>query len=329
MKKKVTIKEVAAQSGVSIATVSQILNGNIEKFSAKTVEKVMQAKESLDYQPDYFAQRMIMKKSKTIGVMIPDIVNPFFSILLKGIEKVLYQEKYIVMLCDVDFSVQKESEYLAELIRRGVDGFIIASSTISNETIKEQLLKNQIPFIVLDQKKADGISDEISTDDFEGGVLAATHLKELGHEKVAIVGPLDAPNNIQMRIQGFRKLYEQFVFINQPLTVDGGMLAADAIMKEEVTAIFTLNDELALGVSQRLKQLGKKIPEDYSLIGYDNIPMSGFVTPALTTIEQPIFELGEKAAELLIERIHFSKQTCMQMILPVRLIQRNSTAHLK
>lgn len=329
MKKKVTIKEVAATSGVSIATVSQILNGNAEKFSPKTVEKVMNAKNSLDYQPDYFAQRMVMKKSKTIGVMIPDITNPFFSLLLKGIEKVVYGQKYIVMLCDADFSVQKESEYLQELIRRGVDGFIIASSTVSNQTLKEQLSKNQIPYIVLDQKKSEGGSDEISTDDFTGGVVAANYLRELGHEKVAVIGPQDAPSNIQTRIEGFKTVYPEFLFVNQPLTREGGKQAAEQIIPSEVSAIFALNDEIALGLMYQLKHLGKVIPDDYSIVGYDNSPMSEYVTPTLTTVSQPIFELGQIAAELLLERIRDPKQAWARKVLPVELIKRNTTAHLK
>ena len=329
MKKKVTIKEVAAKSGVSIATVSQILNGNAEKFSPKTVEKVMNAKSSLDYQPDYFAQRMVMKKSKTIGVMIPDITNPFFAILLKGIEKVVYGQKYIVMLCDADFSVQKESEYLQELIRRGVDGFIIASSTVSNQTLREQLSKNQIPYIVLDQKKSEGGSDEISTDDFTGGVVAANHLRELGHEKVAVIGPQDAPSNIQTRIEGFKTVYPEFLFVNQPLTREGGKQAAEKIIASEISAVFALNDEIALGLMYQLKHLGKVIPNDYSIVGYDNSPMSEYVTPALTTVSQPIFELGQIAAELLLERIRAPKQAWARKVLPVELIKRNTTAHLK
>ncbi|HJF19801.1 MAG TPA: LacI family transcriptional regulator [Enterococcus columbae] len=329
MKKKVTIKEVAAKSGVSIATVSQILNGNGEKFSAKTVEKVMATKEALDYQPDYFAQRMVVKKSKTMGVMVPDIVNPFFSLLVKGIENRLAKEQYMMMLCDADFSVQKESEYLVEMIRRGVDGFIIASSTISNQVIHEQLTKNQVPFIVLDQKKAEGNSDEILTDDYFGGILAGNHLLELGHQKVAVVGPKDAPTNIQTRITGFQKVYEDYIFIDQPLTKEGGIKAAEQILSLDCTAIFALNDEIALGLSHHLKSRGKIIPQDYSIIGYDNSPMTEYVTPSITTIAQPIYELGEKAADQLLLRINDANRPLSKIMLPVKLIKRHSTAHLK
>lgn len=176
--KKVTIKDVANDSGVSITTVSQILNGNGARFSGKTVEKVLAAKERLNYQPDYFAQRMVMKKSKTIGVIVPDITNPFFAQLIRGIESVLYKENFILMLCNADQDVTREHEYLTELIRRSVDGFVIASSEISNQTINETLRAKKIPFIVLDQKKAEGFSDAVLTDDYRGGQLAAKHLQE-------------------------------------------------------------------------------------------------------------------------------------------------------
>ena len=207
--KKVTIKDVANDSGVSITTVSQILNGNGARFSGKTVEKVLAAKERLNYQPDYFAQRMVMK-SKTIGVIVPDITNPFFAQLIRGIESVLYKENFILMLCNAEQDVTREHEYLTELIRRSVDGFVIASSEISNQTINETLRAKKIPFIVLDQK-AEGFSDAVLTDDYRGGQLAAKHLQEQRHEQVSVVMPPHAPVNIQQRLKGFCSVYTEKV----------------------------------------------------------------------------------------------------------------------
>ncbi len=152
-KKKITIKDVAKHSGVSIATVSLILNGNEEKFSAKTVEKVLASKDILGYQPDYVARQMITKETKTIGVLVPDITNPFFNTLMRGIEDVLYKQNFVTILCNADSDHQKEIEYLAELARRGVDGFIIATSAVSTTAINENLKKQNRPFIVLDQKR--------------------------------------------------------------------------------------------------------------------------------------------------------------------------------
>lgn len=328
-KKKITIKEVAQQSGVSIATVSQILNGNERKFSPKTVEKVLAAKAALNYEPDYFARRMIVKKSKTIGVLIPDITNPFFSTLVRGIEGVLYRENFITMLCNADLDTKKETDYLEELSRRGVDGYIIASSAISNQAINDSLRKKNLPYIVLDQKKAEGFSDAVLTDDYAGGKLAGEHLSQLGHQKVAIVLPEDATENIRTRLTGFQKMYPDVVLIHAELSKAGGRKAAEEIVQTDVTAIFAINDELAFGLYLGLADLGKKIPQDYSVIGYDNIDMCEYVKPQLTTIAQPIYELGQTTAELLLDRIAQPEKNWEEQTLPVQLIQRFSTAHLK
>lgn len=327
--KKITIKDVAKQSGVSIATVSQILNGNEQKFSPKTVEKVLVAKAELNYEPDYFARRMIMKKSKTIGVLIPDITNPFFGTLVRGIEGILYRENFVTMLCNADLDTKKETDYLEELSRRGVDGFIIASSAISNQAINETLRKKNLPYIVLDQKKAEGFSDAVLTDDFSGGKIAGEHLQQLGHKKVAVVLPEDATENIKTRLTGFKEIYPDAVQVYGELSKIGGRQAAKAIVETEVTGIFAINDEIAFGLYLGLAELKKKIPQDYSVIGYDNIDMSEYVTPQLTTIAQPIYELGQTTAELLLERIEQPSKDWEEKTLPVQLIQRFSTAHLK
>ncbi|EOH91848.1 ribose utilization transcriptional repressor RbsR [Enterococcus pallens] len=327
--KKITIKDVAKRAGVSIATVSQILNGNAEKFTRKTIDKVMEAKIELNYEPDYFARRMIVKKSKTIGVLVPDITNPFFGQLLRGVEKVLYRENFVAMFCNADLDEHKERDYLEELSRRGVDGFIIASSAISNQVIMETLRKKDLPFIVLDQKKADGFSDAVLTDDFLGGRLAAQHLAELGHQKVAVVMPKEAPDNIQKRLAGFREIFPAAKVINSQLSKLGGRAAAAQISVEDVTGIFAINDEIAFGLYLGLNEAGKQIPEDYSIVGYDNIDMCEYVTPQLTSIAQPVFELGQTTAELLLERIAQPEKEWEEKMLPVHLVKRQSTKNMK
>ncbi|MEG0372464.1 MAG: substrate-binding domain-containing protein [Enterococcus sp.] len=327
--KKITIKDVAKQSGVSIATVSQILNGNDGKFSPKTVEKVLAAKQALNYEPDYFARRMIMKKSKTIGVLVPDITNPFFSQLIRGIEGVLYRENFVTLLCNADLDTKKEIDYLEELSRRGVDGYIIASSAISNQAINETLRTKNLPFIVLDQKKAEGFSDAVLTDDYTGGRLAGEHLQELGHQKVAVVLPKDAPENIATRLLGFREIFPEATLIHSELSKQGGRQAAKKIHDTDITGLFAINDELAFGLYLGLAEAGKKIPQDYSVIGYDNIDMCEYVTPQLTTIAQPIYELGQTTAELLLKRIQEPEKDWEELMLAVQLIKRFSTARLK
>lgn len=326
--KKITIKDVAKASGVSIATVSQILNGNTKNFSPKTVAKVQRVKEEMNYEADYFARRMIMKKSKTIGVMVPDIANPFFATLVRGIEDVLYQENYITMLCNVEEDNQKENNVLEELSRRGVDGVIIASSAISNEDIDNNLRKKKHPFIILDQKSFDENSDTIGTDDFYGGSLAAHHLESLGHKEVSVVVPSSMTLNIQNRLKGFETTFKgKLNLISTSLSKEGGKLAAKEIIKTKSTGIFAINDEIAFGLYYEFRELGKKVPDDYSIIGYDNVDMCEYVTPALTTVAQPIFELGQETAKLLLARIDQPDQEWQHKILPVNIINRLSTTH--
>lgn len=328
MGKKVTIKDVAKASGVSIATVSQILNGNTKNFSPKTIEKVQKIKDEMNYEADYFARRMVMKESKTIGVMVPDITNPFFSTLVKGIEDVLYKENFITMLCNVDRDDTKESIALEELSRRGVDGFIIASSAISTEAIDKLLRKKKHPFIILDQKSFEDESDTIGTDDFNGGKLAGEHLKELGHKEVVVVVPSKMTVNIQNRLKGFQSIYsENVTILETSLSKEGGKKIVPRLVETKATGIFALNDELAFGLYYGLKELDKKIPEDYSIIGYDNVDMCEYVSPTLTTIAQPIYELGQQTAEMLLKRINEPTEEWHNKKLPVNIIKRFSTTH--
>lgn len=329
MKKKVTIKDVAEQSGVSISTVSQILNGNSQNFSPDTVKRVFASRDDLKYQPDYFAQRMVVKKSKTIGVIVPDIANPFFATLIKGIESKLYKENFITILCNVDSDEQKESDYLTELSRRGVDGYIIAASVAQSKAIKASLRAKSFPFIVMDQQDADQLSDAVLTDDYDGGKQAAKHLKELGHQNVAVVIPKSPSTNIQNRLRGFQAVYgENFLRVDAALSKKGGKEAASAILSSEVTAIFASNDEIAFGLYHALQKAGKTIPQDYSIIGYDNVDMCEYVTPQLTTVAQPIFKLGEETAKLLLSRLQNPTQERTEKVLAVDLIKRFSTARL-
>lgn len=332
-KKKVTIKDVANLSGVSIATVSLILNNQSHKFSPSTVEKVLKATEMLNYQPSYVAQQMITKKTKTIGLIIPDITNPFFSTLVKGIESVLYQDNFVTILANAGTDELKESNYLDELARRSVDGFIIASSVVSNTAINHILREKNKPFIVLDQKKSEGYSDSVLTDDYTGGQLAAKHLIDLGHTNLAVVVPNHMTSNIANRLKGFQEIVKSHrsvtsLLVTTTLSKEGGYLATSEILASDATAIFAINDELAFGLYRGINEAGKRIPIDYSVIGYDNIEMCEYVEPKLTTISQPIFELGETVAHLLLERIEQPDKQWEEKMLPVHLVKRFSTRGL-
>lgn len=328
-KKKVTIKDVAKQAGLSITAVSQILNGNTRRFSQESIQKVWAAKKELNYVPDVYAQRMVTKKSHLIGVLVPDISNPFFAQLFLGIQDILNQQEYVALLYNMGADEQQEGHYVEDLIRRGVDGLIIASSAFSDQSIYQALQAQNLPMIVMDQKTETDLVDAVQTDNFDGGKQAALHLKELGHRKTAVVLPENATVNVRRRYEGFASVYPDAIVIDGELSTVGGKAATPAILATDVTAIFAINDLIAFGLYEGLKAAGKKIPTDYSVIGFDDIGPCQYVTPALTTIAQPTFALGQAAAKMLLQRLRQPQQQAKEKILPVKLVQRFSTAPLK
>lgn len=330
MTKKVTIKDVAKLAGVSPASVSQVLNGNAASFHQDTVTKILTAKETLNYTPNYFAQGMVKKNSMTIGVLVPDITNPFFSNLVSGIDSILYQHDYITMLGNVGFEKEKELRHIKEYSRRGVDGFVIASSANDETSMITALNQEDKPYVFLDNEATKEHTAALLVDDFAGGKLAGQHLYDLGHREVVVIAPENPSLIICHRIDGFSSVFfKKPQIIYTAFSKEGGRLVGNDIVKTSATAIFTINDDLAFGVYLALTDLGKKIPDDYSVIGYDNVPMSEYVEPKLTTIAQPIFELGERTALMLLDRIKRPDKPQEQIVLPVHLIKRNSTAPLK
>lgn len=333
--KKVTIKDVARVAGVSITTVSQVLNGKSTRFSKETVEKVRKAKSKLGYEPNFFAQSMILKQTNTIGVLVPDISNPFFNSMMHGIEEALYEQNFMALLCSADGDQLREFRYLEELSRRSVDGFIIASSAISNDEISKNLIAKKRPFILLDQKMGNDISDGIQINDFEGGEMAARHLMSLGHREIVVVlPPLEQrPKNIHNRLAGFTEEVNKYentnlVLIEAPMNPMGGYQAVGEVMQSAATAIFAVNDELAIGLYRGLFEEGKSIPDDYSIMGFDNIEMTEFMSPKLTTVSQPIKKIGKVAAQIVMSRVADPDLPIRHEKLNVELMIRESTKEI-
>ncbi|MDO4680787.1 MAG: LacI family DNA-binding transcriptional regulator [Aerococcus sp.] len=325
-RKKVTIKDVAQASGVSITTVSLILNGNDKRFSTKTIQKVKTTAKELHYQADYFAQRLIQRESSAIGVIVPDITNPFFGRVIHGVESVLFQKHFVTLLANTDADFSKEQNYLEEFLHRGADGFIILSSAISDQDITEHLRANDCPFIVLDQKEDVGAHDKVNVDDYQGGQLAASHLYRLRHTEVAAVFPVSPLVNLKQRLAGFQTVYPDCHLITAHLTKAGGKQAAKALIQSGVSAVFAANDEIAMGIYRGLYEQGYTVPRDMSIVGYDGSELAHYLTPGLTSIAQPAEQLGKAAATLLLERIQRPDAPYQTRTLPVVLEQRESTA---
>lgn len=330
MVRKVTIKDVAALAQTSVTTVSLILNHKGQRFSDETIDRVRKAQVKLGYTPDYFAQNMVNKQTRTIAVLVPDINNPFFSEFIQGIEEAAYREDFIPLIYSVGVNNQKVDYYLKELIRRNVDGFILAISGV-DFNILAQLSNQQMPYILLDQSEKQHQSDEIMVQDLIGGQIATDYLIQQGHRKIGIILPANSAWNIEQRLLGYRKtlaahqieVQEAWV-MHTELSKKGGYQVTDQVIASGVTAVFAVNDELAIGLYRGFAERQLSIPENLSIVGYDNVDWCEYVTPKLTTVRQPIFELGQEATRLLLDRIADPKKAIQQRILAVDLIKRDS-----
>ncbi|MCI1926408.1 MAG: LacI family transcriptional regulator [[Lactobacillus] timonensis] len=336
MKKKVTIRDVARQAGVSVTTVSQILNGKGQRFSKRTREHVLELRDKLNYVPDFNARNLILHSSQTIGVLVPSMSNSFFSSFIQGVQDKCRTREIMPLVFGANHDEKLERYYLTQLVARSVDGLIIASSTITTKTIDEILRPAHLPYVLFDQNGSRG-GDRLEVDDYQGGRLAALHLASLGHRHVVMVMPNDATTNVHQRLAGFVSVLEEhhisFVpdrdVVSAKLTKRGGYEATRAVLERQPTAVFAANDEIAIGLMRGFKEQGVKVPDDISVMGYDGIDFDEYVTPALTTVQQPTHQIGAAAVQMLFKRIDNSAIELQRVFLPVQLISRQSTAKLK
>ena len=335
MTRKVTIRDLAEAAGVSVTTVSQILNGKGERFSLDTRRCVHQLQEEMGYVPDFNARNLIMKSAQTIGVLVPNLGNPFFSMFIKGVQSASRQRQFIPLIFGANHDEKLESYYLQELIKRAVDGLIIASASITGEAIDNILKKNGIPYLLIDQNGGPSM-DGVRIDDDRGGQLAAQHLLAFGHRRIAVVMPQNATQNLRIRLAGFRQALAQAQvtltdsdIILSPMTKLGGYQATAAVLKQHPTAVFAINDETALGLMRGFHERGIRVPQDISVLGYDDIDLDEYVVPRLSSVHQPVVTMGEQATELLINRIHNRRQAAQVVALPVDFRQRESTGPVK
>lgn len=331
MIKKVTITDLAKRANVSVTTVSQILNGKEERFSDKTVARVKELQKEMGYVPDFNAQSLIRRSGKTIGVLVPNLNNPFFAEFNRGIEAYGMSQGYTPLIFGSDDSPKIAGHYMLEAIRRAADGMIIASAVEDVNQIDHMLRQNGVPYLLIDRSRPEK-GDEVDLQNELGGKMVADYLHQMGHQKVAVVIPSgELTLNLEHRITGFLNrmkelktpISEDLIFTTQ-LTKRGGVEISNAVWQAKPSAVFAINDEIAIGLNRGFNDLGVKVPNDISIMGYDNIDMAEYTIPALTTINQPAFEMGETAARLIIERIQNQNEDPQQVTLPINLVERKS-----
>ena len=335
MTERVTIKDIAAKAGVSVTTVSLVLNGKEHRIAKETRKRIIDIANALDYRPNQLAVGLITKRTNTVGLLIPDVSNSYFSELAKGAEGKAAENGYNLILCNTNDSPGKDCEYINVLLDRGVDGIImVPSGKGKDETLNQCLslmMRSQKPFVLADRIRVGTSYSGVTLDQIKGGYLATEYLIKQGHRKIGcITGPLGMVN-AYMRYQGYKKaLQDNGISYNSKLVKEGtyhiedGLVQSKELFKENVTAIFACNDLMAYGVYKSAVNEGIKVPEELSIVGFDNIPFSEFLEVPLTTIHQPVGQIGELSVEKLINLIMKKEEKEKLVVLEPELIVRDS-----
>lgn len=325
---------------VSITTVSLIINDKPCRVSEATREKVLAVAKELNYRPNYSAKALITKRTNTIGLIIPDISNPFFSELAKGIEIEAQKYDYSVIFCNSNSSGKKDLKNLELLISKQIDGIIITNSFKKNDTeyinnFNRLIHSHNLPIVAVDRNIPNKEYDTVILDHREGGFLATCHLLELGHKKIGcITGPTDSSSAAD-RYQGYLDALSMYKipfdenFVCQgDYQIESGAACGKKLIDCGVTAIFACNDLMACGAIRQVHIMGKKIGDGLSIIGFDNIPLCEILEQQLTTIHQPVYDMGKSSCELILNLINKTvKKRQVTKFLPT-LVKRDTTFKL-
>lgn len=327
----VTIKDVAKAAGVSIATVSRILNctGGV----SETLEaRVREAIETLGYSTNDAARTLKGKNSFSIGLIIPDIQNPFFPALVRSIEDTAHASDHAVLLCNSDGDVEQEMRYIRFLHGKRVDGILLIGGQQSNKSV-ELAESLQMPIVLLDRRVKGEKLPAVFLDNAHGGRLAVEYLIDCGCQKIAFIGRRSL-SSAEERFNGYcEALNDKNIEINrkliqsQPFTFDGGYKGTKALLKEKVEfdAIFAGNDVMAFGAIACLQSHGMNVPQDIQVVGFDDIWMAKWYNPSLTTLCQPVAEIGQAAVNLLLNLREKTEPKVLEMRFLPQLIIRDST----
>ncbi|MBZ9780860.1 LacI family transcriptional regulator [Pseudomonas sp. REP124] len=329
-----TIKDVAALAGISYTTVSHVVN-KTRPVSEEVRIKVEAAIKTLDYVPSAVARSLKAKTTATIGLLVPNSLNPYFAELARGIEDYCERNGYCVILCNSDDDPDKQRSYLRVLLEKRIDGLIVASAG-GDSGLAEGLAGVRTPMVIVDRGLEGVDADLVRIDHEYGAYLATRHLLELGHRDIATISGPAATSVAQMRLAGFcRALKDAGLkvpaerMVESDFTSTGGYNAAATLLEgKPPSAIFAANDMIGIGVLRAAAERNIRVPTELSVIGFDDIQMSRYVYPALTTVGQSILQLGEMAAGVLLRRIATPALATEQRIVTPSIVMRESTAPL-
>jgi len=327
-----SIKDVAKLAGVSIATVSRVING-YDNVAEETRKRVIEAIRKLNYHPVYSVKTAALKR--TIGVLVPDFGGFHYNGILTGIEKEAIKRDFTLMVSTTFHRTSVELERLEVLFAKRVDGIIVCTTKRDEEQL-ERFVKSAIPVVVVDREEPEIKLDSVGIDNYSAGRLCAKYLMNKGHRKILLLRGKSDIFSFSDRERGFidycNKHGAEAKAVPCGYFPEHGYCAVEKYLKKngkDFTAVFAINDFTAIGAMKALNDAGLHVPDDVSVMGFDDDPISRYTIPALTTVRQPREEMGKAAFEILYDRLMGKKGVARKILLPVELVERSSVKELK
>lgn len=331
MIKKITIADVAQEAGVSMMTVSRVINHK-DGVSEQTTQRIWEIINQLGYRPSGLARGLASSKTRTLGLVVPDIGNPFFSDIARSLEQRAYANGYNVFLCNTDEEPERELVVLQSLDEKRVDGLVLCSSRLTDADLIENLARFPAAVLV-NRDLPDRVGCSISVNDELGATIAVEHLLQSGHQAIGYLAGPQASVSGAGRILGYQKAFQNSgANINSDWVrycipnAASAQEATSILLSDhpELTALFCYNDLMAVGALKAAASLGRIVPDDLAVVGFDDIPLAELVTPALTTCRVPRYEMGQNALDLLLAQISNRTEDCQDMLIQPELIIRQS-----
>lgn len=327
-----TMRDVAERAGVSLSTVSHVIN-ETRYVSAVVRQRVLDAMEALEYRPNELARSLRRGQTNTIGLILPDSSNPYFAEIGQAIEVTAFARGYNVILCNTSNDLTREELYVDVLRNKQVDGIIFVASGDRSESVRE-LLRSNYPVVLVDRSLKGVELDAVLVNNYDGGCQAIQHLIDLGHTRIGCVtGPHNLTPSAE-RITGYRDTlesnglpYDEALIMPGDFRPNSGYQAATTLLQSDdpPTGIFACNDLMALGVMRAATTLGLRVPDDLSIVGFDNIELASYSIPPLTTVSQPTNEMGRTGVQMLIHRIETNEDPPGSAVLQPELVIRGTT----
>lgn len=329
-----SIKDVAREANVSIATVSRVLN-NIDVVNEDTKKRVLEAIKKLDYRPNIVARSLKTQRSRTIGIIIPDISNPIYPEIVRGAEDVCNIYDYNIILCNTDLDPEKEVEYLRVLGEKMADGAIYISNSLE-KTIGKAIRESDIPLVLIETDENETGFPSVLVDNKQAAKDVVKYLVKKGDKRIAFIGgDRDAINANSVRYRGYVEAlkennleYDEDIvyFCNQSLKAQDGYRAMNSILNKckDIDALFCSSDALAIGAINALRNNGIRVPEEVDVVGFNDVHGGEFFYPRLTTVAQPLYDMGSVATRLLIKKINNEPNDKNVFVLPYTFIERDS-----